>query len=496
MKKRILALILTLALALTLFPLTVYAEDGGDPVSFAFERGYEEDRYYDGDTVYLPLNGQLYLGFDIDPYNGLAPGWRNDLLEAQGFAIDADPTFFEGDNFAYAHIKAGTKKIGDVGTLEYDWYNWAEVEQYGFIDAPKYYHSTVKIEVIDPLNFQGDADGDGELSIFDATAIQRTLAGLSTESFSMLTADTDRDGEVTILDATIIQRHLANIPSPGHEGVGEEISYGTYYAGWNIEQDLLPEGVVLGGDNLQLMQARVRTALSLLVDRGRILSDALPVERQAANSFVPKWITDADGSEFHANSGEGGGYFDAADHDANVEKAIQLLKGTNIYTFDEETGKFTDFPELHYIHNVGEVHAAIANVIKEDFAAVGITLIVEARDWGSYLDDLAAKNYSLARNGWVEDRDDPMLFLSMWTTDSEENSFGLGQGAHANVKIFSVDLTPYGGGKIENGTWAETYDVLIDMIGKCENRADAYAMMHLAEDLLMSTGCIMPLYYY
>lgn len=47
-----------------------------------------------------------------------------------------------------------------------------------------------------------------------------------------------------------------------------------------------------------------------------------------------------------------------------------------------------------------------------------------------------------------------------------------------------------------NGTWAQTYDVLIDAINNCDSDPDRYAMMHLAEDMLMATGCILPLYYY
>ena len=65
----------------------------------------------------------------------------------------------------------------------------------------------------------GDADGDGELTILDATAIQRQLAGLPVTAFVQLLADADEDGEVTILDATSIQRNLASLPT--HEGIGE-----------------------------------------------------------------------------------------------------------------------------------------------------------------------------------------------------------------------------------------------------------------------------------
>lgn len=60
----------------------------------------------------------------------------------------------------------------------------------------------------------GDADGDGEITIVDATAIQRYLALLPNENFDKTAADIYGDGEITILDATAIQRWLAALPSP------------------------------------------------------------------------------------------------------------------------------------------------------------------------------------------------------------------------------------------------------------------------------------------
>ena len=59
---------------------------------------------------------------------------------------------------------------------------------------------------------RGDADLDGEVTILDATRIQRFLADLVTENdIDKGNADADRDGEVTILDATRIQRYLADL---------------------------------------------------------------------------------------------------------------------------------------------------------------------------------------------------------------------------------------------------------------------------------------------
>ena len=85
----------------------------------------------------------------------------------------------------------------------------------------------------------------------------------------------------------------------------------------------------------------------------------------------------------------------------------------------------------------------------------------------------------------------------MWVTNSGNNDVQFGKGDAADAKVYSLDLTSYGyDTKVENGTWAETYDVLISDIKSCTDPETRYALMHEAEDLLMSTGCIVPLYYY
>ena len=59
---------------------------------------------------------------------------------------------------------------------------------------------------------KGDADGDGYVSITDATTIQRYLVGLCELNDEQLSvADTDEDGYVSIRDATTIQRYLVGL---------------------------------------------------------------------------------------------------------------------------------------------------------------------------------------------------------------------------------------------------------------------------------------------
>ena len=59
---------------------------------------------------------------------------------------------------------------------------------------------------------KGDADNDGEVTILDATYIQRHLADIVLSSpIVKEAADVDGDGDVTIVDATRIQRALVGI---------------------------------------------------------------------------------------------------------------------------------------------------------------------------------------------------------------------------------------------------------------------------------------------
>ena len=62
---------------------------------------------------------------------------------------------------------------------------------------------------------RGDANGDGHVTIMDATVIQRRLAEIPTPSFDERAADVDGDG-LNITDATQIQRYLAEFDNIYH----------------------------------------------------------------------------------------------------------------------------------------------------------------------------------------------------------------------------------------------------------------------------------------
>lgn len=69
----------------------------------------------------------------------------------------------------------------------------------------------IKISV-DNTNFIGDVNGDGVISIADATTLQKYLANIvDFDDEQLAVADTNGDGSVSIADATQIQKYLANI---------------------------------------------------------------------------------------------------------------------------------------------------------------------------------------------------------------------------------------------------------------------------------------------
>ena len=246
-------------------------------------------------------------------------------------------------------------------------------------------------------------------------------------------------------------------------------------------------------------EAEIRYAIGLLLDRNYIVDSVSQAGEKPANSFVADGMADFNGGNFalNAGEGEGNGYYSVAveDFEANYAEAIEILK--KYYAYNETEGKFTNFPTLTYIYNTSDAHKAIAEYIQGALAQVGITINLENQEWATFLNTRKDGDYSIARNGWVADYTDPICFLDMWVSNSGNNDVQFGKGAHAELAIYNLDLTEYGlETKVENGTWAETYDVLITEIKACTDAETRYALMHLAEDMLMATGCLTPIYYY
>ena len=275
---------------------------------------------------------------------------------------------------------------------------------------------------------------------------------------------------------------------------------GTYYVCWNINQNILPASSTLTGVEKEKAEAEIRNAVSLLFDRNYIVDQITQAGQVPASSFVAMGMTNPDGSQFYETAGHDDsitGYYDvSADaYASNYASAIETLK--KYYTYDEASQKFTDFPTMTYLYNTNDSHKAIAEYLQGALAAVGINMQLENQEWNTFLNTRKNGDYNIARNGWLADYNDPICFLDMWVTASGNNDVQYGKGDHANLKMYDLDLTGLGYDiNVKNGTWAETYDVLISTIKGCTDNDARYEMMHMAEDMLMASGCITPLYFY
>ncbi|MDD5900922.1 MAG: peptide ABC transporter substrate-binding protein [Lachnospiraceae bacterium] len=259
---------------------------------------------------------------------------------------------------------------------------------------------------------------------------------------------------------------------------------GTYYLSFNVND------AALAGFS-ETEKEMLRKALGLMIDRNYICEDIGQAGQVPAAGFVAMGLTEPDGKEFIEKNGpkrDGAGYYSVADADyqANCDKAIALLGEVAVSSgkFTMDGNKASGFPTLTYITNKGTGHEAIATYLQQIWGNYGIEVKVEVQEWATFLNTRKAGDYSIARNGWLGDYNDPISFLDMWISESGNNDCRFGKGAHA-------DFAGYDG-----KTWAESYDAIIVQVKSSGDANKRFELMHEAEDILMETGAICPIYYY
>ena len=331
----------------------------------------------------------------------------------------------------------------------------------------------------------------------DEVTMPRIDFYLSDDNNNMLT--NFKNGEWQLID-DVPTNEIATLKTeyPDEFVVAGQI--GTYYVCWNINENLLPAGSTLEGAEKAEAEAEIRKAFSLIYDRNYIVNDIAQGGQVPASSFVAMGMTNPDGTEFYQTAGDSDdyyGYYNVSEEafESNYNEAIEILK--KYYTYDEATGTFTDIPTFSYLYNTSDAHQAIGEYVQSAMSGVGATVNLENQEWNTFLNTRKSGGYSIARNGWLADYNDPISFLDMWVSNSGNNDVQFGKGANKDVAVYDIDLTEYGYDvKVEDGTWAQTYDVLISTIKSCTDAEVRYELMHLAEDMLMDTGCIVPLYFY
>lgn len=214
---------------------------------------------------------------------------------------------------------------------------------------------------------------------------------------------------------------------------------------------------------------RVRQAFTLAVDRTFIVDKVTQAGQVPANGFVPAGVYDAADSTGDDFRTVGGAYYSIegdADYsyEANCEKARELLAEAG-YPNGE------GFPVVEYLYNTSDAHKAVAEALQNMWETeLGVKVTLNNQEWAVFLQTRKDGNYSIARNGWIADYNDPMSFLDMWLTGGGNND-----AQYANAD----------------------YDAKIQEAKNTTDPAARMKLMHEAENIIMGQDwALNPLYFY
>lgn len=208
---------------------------------------------------------------------------------------------------------------------------------------------------------------------------------------------------------------------------------GTYYICWNINSTKFDATL----DN-EIKRQNFRKALGLLINREYITKSVSKGGEQPANGFVSKGLTGPNGkgdwTDSNGPAQDGSGWYKTAtaDYAANAAQAINLLTSCG-YTYDSATKKFTDIPSFEYIYNTNTNHQAIAETIQAMFAKYGITMTITTQAWKDFVAARKAGSFTVARNGWLCDYNDPISMLDMWISGSGNNDCRFGKSTEKDA---------------------------------------------------------------
>ena len=213
--------------------------------------------------------------------------------------------------------------------------------------------------------------------------------------------------------------------------------------------------------------ARVREAFTLAIDRTYLVENISQTGEVEAGAYVPNGVYGAEGATgpIFREEEAGGDYYDptAEAYEANCERARQLLAEAG-YPNGE------GFPVVEYLYNTDDRHQAIAEALQNMWETeLGVQVTLRNEEWNSFLETRKQGDYSIARNGWTADYNDPMSFLDMFLTGGGNND-----------------------AKFEN----EQFDALIAAAKAETDHGARWATLHQAEDILMGEWAVAPLFYY
>jgi oligopeptide transport system substrate-binding protein len=213
-----------------------------------------------------------------------------------------------------------------------------------------------------------------------------------------------------------------------------------YYYGFNLDRPLFKD-------------ARVRRALSMVIDRERLAESVLRVGELPAHSWVPPGVYNYTPQAFD---------YATRPLPERITEARKLLADAGFTA--ARPLKF----ELRY--NTGEVHSkvavAVASMWKE---ALGIEPTLAAVEFRSLMQDVDRRDVDLFRLSWIGDYNDPYTFLQYLKSD------------------FGINLPHYR---------SEAYDGLLNEGARQVDVAKRREFLERAERAMLADHPVIPLYFY
>jgi oligopeptide transport system substrate-binding protein len=165
---------------------------------------------------------------------------------------------------------------------------------------------------------------------------------------------------------------------------------------------------------------RVRKAISLAIDKNRIVEKITKAGEQPAYQFVPPGIA-------NYSSPKGLGY--------DPEEARKLLAEAGF-----PGGK--GFPVISYLYNSSQPNEKIAVEIQQMLKTeLGLNMELRPLEWKTWLRAQGELDYDLCRSSWIGDYNDPNTFLDMFMSNNGNNRTGW-KNAHYDALMHEANEQP------------------------------------------------------
>jgi len=209
--------------------------------------------------------------------------------------------------------------------------------------------------------------------------------------------------------------------------------------------------------------AKVRKAVSLAIDRNYIVEKVAKGGEVPAGAYVPYGIADVKqtpdfrtvGGDFYSVKKE--------DFEKNVAEAKKLLAEAG---YPDGKG----FPKVTYGINTDTRHQLIAEAVQQMLKKnLNIDVEIQAQEWNVFQKSREDGVYNINRNGWIGDYMDPSTFTDLFTSNNIQNN-----AKYKNPK----------------------YDADIAAARTEKDPAKRMQLLHDAEKLMMDDAAIAPLFFY